>query len=127
MSRILVVEDNPVNMKLVQELLHYAGHEVALATTVDEAFGQLALSPLPDLVLLDLHIPGGGGERVLQHIRADERLATLCVVAVTAQAMHGDRERVLRSGFDGYIAKPIQVRSFAAEIAVLVAAAHRPA
>ena len=126
MSRILVVEDNLVNMRLVCELLRYGGHEVTTATNVEEACAQLSQGELPALVLLDLQIPGGGGgQRVLQHIRADSRLAPLRVVALTAQAMQGDRERILDSGFDHYIPKPIEVQGFGGEIEAQLAAARR--
>jgi CheY-like chemotaxis protein len=121
MSRILVVEDNPMNMRLVCELLRYGGHETATATTVDEACSALDQAGLPELVLLDLQIPGGGGLRVLEHIRADPRLAPLRVVALTAQAMQGDRERILGQGFDAYIPKPIEVRTFIGEVDALLA------
>jgi CheY-like chemotaxis protein len=122
MSRILVVEDNPVNMKLVEEILRLGRHDIVGATTVEEARSRLSHGAPPDLVLLDLHIPGGGGERVLNYIRAEPRLAQLPVIAVTAQAMQGDRERILEAGFDGYISKPIQVREFAAEVEAKLAA-----
>jgi two-component system cell cycle response regulator DivK len=125
MSRILVVEDNLVNMRLVCELLRYGGHEADTATNADEACALLSRNELPSLVLLDLQIPGGGGLRVLQHIRADARLAPLRVVALTAQAMQGDRERILGLGFDHYIAKPIEVQTFGGQIEVLLAAGGR--
>jgi len=123
MSRILVVEDNPMNLSLVRELLRHHGHEVVEAGTVDEAWAQLAAGGLPELVLLDLQIPGGGGQRLLQRMRADPLLGRLCVVAVTAQAMHGDRQKVLDAGFDGYISKPIQARRFVADVEAYIGAA----
>ena len=127
MSCILVVEDNPVNLRLVRELVCLRGHEVLEASAVDEACACLAEGPAPELVLLDLQIPGGGGQCVLQYIRSRPQLAHLCVVALTAQAMHGDRERILATGFDAYMSKPIDVPAFCAEIdALLAAAARRP-
>jgi CheY-like chemotaxis protein len=126
MSRILVVEDNAVNLRLVRELLRHSGHEVVEATSVDEAWAQLATDGLPELVLLDLQIPGGGGQRLLQRMRGDERLRALCVVAVTAQAMHGDRQKILQAGFDGYMGKPIRARSFVQEVEAYIGVARGP-
>jgi CheY-like chemotaxis protein len=124
MSRILVVEDNPLNLSLVRELLLHHGHEVVEAKTADEASEKLAMGSPPDLVLLDIQIPGGGGLRVLQRIRADGRLGKLGVVAVTAQAMHGDRQTILDAGFDGYVSKPIRARSFVSEVEAFIDAAR---
>ncbi|MBX3232451.1 MAG: response regulator [Labilithrix sp.] len=115
MSRVLVVEDHPMNRMLVRELLEHRGHEVAEACDVEEARGALTRGA-PDIVLLDIQIPGGGGPAVLDFIRASPALRALPVVAVTAQAMTGDRERFLAAGFDGYVSKPIDTRSFCATI-----------
>lgn len=109
--RVLVVEDMALSRKLFRDLLALEGHEVEEATSVEEARAALQASP-PDLVLLDVQIPGGGGEALLAEIRADPRTAHLPVVAVTAFAMPGDRERLLERGFDDYIAKPIDTRTF---------------
>jgi len=111
MASILVVEDHPLNLQLVRDLLEYRGHRVESATCVEEAIESLA-ARRPDLVVLDVHIPGGGGGKVLRAIRADPELADLPVVAVTAQAMAGDRELLLDEGFDGYLPKPIEVSRF---------------
>jgi CheY-like chemotaxis protein len=118
MVRILVVEDDVWSRRLVIELLEYRGHEVVCADTVDDGREQLARGA-PDAVLLDLHIPGGGGERLLEGIRAHD--AALPVIAFTGAAMVGDRERFLAAGFSGHIAKPIDVRTFAATIEAYVA------
>lgn len=106
--RVLVVEDNPLNLLLVREILQLHGHAVDEAGSVPEAWARLA-NPLPALVLLDIHLPGGGGEALLALIRGDARTASLPVVAVTAQAMSGDRERLLALGFDDYLAKPVDI------------------
>lgn len=124
-TRILVVEDNALNRVLVHDILEYRGHEVALATSVDEALGHLA-EARPDLVLLDIQIPGGGGEVVLRAIRGDPGLSSTPVIALTAFAMAGDRERLLQGGFDGYISKPIDTRTFGAEVERHVAARVQP-
>jgi two-component system cell cycle response regulator DivK len=108
---ILVVEDNEINLQLVRDLLEYAGFEVAEAGSVDEGRSKLR-EARPALVLMDIQIPGGGGESLLREIRADRALAHTPVVAVTAYAMHGDRDKYLAAGFDGYLSKPIDTRTF---------------
>lgn len=111
MSRILLVEDYPMNRELARELLQRRGHEVVEARDVAEAQAFLGEGVF-DVVLLDIQIPGGGGTAVLGFIRAQPKLRPLPVIAVTAQAMQGDRERFLGAGFDGYISKPIDTRAF---------------
>lgn len=110
-ARILVVEDNVINRRLVRDILEYRGHEVIEASTVHEGLS-LIHGHTPDLVVLDIQIPGGGGEALLKEIRQDPQLSGLPVVAVTALAMRGDKERLLRAGFDRYISKPIDTRAF---------------
>jgi len=110
-AKILVVEDNPLNMQMVRDILQYRGHRVLEATTVEEGRERLSAN-LPDLVLVDIQIPGGGGERLLRDIRADGRLRHIPVIAVTAFAMEGDQERFLKAGFTAYISKPIDTRQF---------------
>jgi CheY-like chemotaxis protein len=118
--RILVVEDNALNLRLVRDILQMRGHTVESAGDVAEARQRLS-GPPPELVLMDIQIPGGGGELLLREIRAGA-LAGVPVVAVTAQAMDGDRQRLLQAGFDGYLSKPIDVRSFAATVEAFVPA-----
>jgi two-component system cell cycle response regulator DivK len=111
MSRVLLVEDHVMNRMLVRELLEHRGHEIVDAHNVLEA--RLRLSDAPfDVALVDIQIPGGSGVAVLEYIRATPHLAKLPVIAVTAQAMSGDRERLLETGFDGYISKPIDTKTF---------------
>ncbi len=110
-AKILVVEDNPLNLRLVRDILEHRGHEIVTARSVPGARKRLEAT-LPDLVLLDIQLPGGGGEKLLEEIRGNPTLAHLPVVAVTALAMDGDRERLLRLGFDGYVRKPIDTRLF---------------
>ena len=109
-ARILVVEDSPDNMKLFRTLLTLKGHDVTglpggeeLLDTIDRAD--------PELVLMDIQLPGKDGFTLLGEIR-DSRHRTLRVLALTAHAMSGDRERALQAGFDGYITKPIDIRAF---------------
>lgn len=111
MSRVLLVEDNVMNRTLVRELLEQRGHEVVDAHNVTEARLRLSEPPF-DVVLLDIQVPGGGGVAVLDYIRATASLKHLPVLAVTAQAMAGDRERLLETGFDDYISKPIDTKTF---------------
>ncbi len=110
-ERILVVEDNEKNMKLFRDVLQAKGYETLEATTGEDAV-DLAAQHVPDLILMDAQLPGIDGVEALRQIRADERTASIPVVALTAQAMAGDRERFLESGFDGYISKPVDVLEF---------------
>jgi CheY-like chemotaxis protein len=114
-AHILVVEDNPLNRLLVHDILELRGHSVAEAATVDEACAQLTRQR-PDLLLLDVQIPGGGGEAVIREVRQRPELADLPIIAVTSLAMPGDRERLLSIGFQGYLSKPIDTRTFGAAI-----------
>ena len=108
-DRILVVEDNERNMKLFRDVLNATGYETLEATTGVDAVA-LATEYVPDLVLMDIQLPDIDGVQALHRLRADARTATIPVLALTAQAMHGDRERFLAEGFDGYVSKPVNVR-----------------
>jgi two-component system cell cycle response regulator DivK len=108
---ILVVEDNERNLKLLRDVLGYAGYDVRVARTAEDGIA-LAVSAPPDLVLMDLQLPGIDGMEALRRLRESPRTAGIPVVAVTAQAMKQDRERALDAGFNGYIEKPISVRAF---------------
>ena len=105
---VLVVEDNEKNMKLFRDVLRAKGFATIEAITGEEGV-ELARRHAPSLVLMDVHLPGIGGVEALARMRADERTASIPVVALTAQAMRGDRERFLEAGFDGYLAKPVDV------------------
>ena len=107
-ERVLVVEDNEKNMKLFRDVLMATGYRTLEATTGWRAI-KLAAEHAPDLVLMDIELPDIDGVEVLSRLRADERTASIPVLAVTAQAMHGDRERFLSAGFDGYMSKPVNV------------------
>ena len=115
-ARILVVEDNPLNLKLVRDVLEYQGFEVLTAISGEEGVA-VASSSSPDLVLMDLQLPGIGGHEALLRMRSDPRCREIPVVAVTAFAMKDDIERADEAGFDGYIAKPISVRALPAQLA----------
>jgi two-component system, cell cycle response regulator DivK len=106
--QILVVEDNEKNMKLFRDVLNASGFRILEATTGEEAV-ELALLHIPALVLMDVQLPGIDGSEALARLRADERTAAIPAVALTAQAMHGDRERFLEAGFDEYLSKPVDI------------------
>jgi len=115
MSKILIAEDNPVNRELLRELLEMRGHTVAEACDGEEALGMIEQSQ-PDLVLLDIGMPLLDGFGVIRKIRENPRFASMPVVAVTAYAMQGDREKILSSKFDGYLSKPVDARSLVQEL-----------
>jgi two-component system cell cycle response regulator DivK len=108
-GRILVVEDNPKNLKLLRDVLQFSGYEVIEATSGEDGV-RLAASEEPDLILMDLQLPGIDGAEALRRIRAGERSREVPVVAVTAFAMDHDREDAFASGFTGYVEKPISIR-----------------
>ena len=115
MSRILVVEDSPDNMKLFRTLLRLKGHEVTELWS-GEGLLETLESSSPELVLMDIQLPGKDGFALLDEIRQSP-YRRLRVIALTAHAMSGDRERALRAGFDDYITKPIDIRQFPDQIA----------
>ena len=128
MARILIIEDNPANIELMSFLLGAYGHTPLSAA--DGARGVAAArSELPDLIACDVNLPGMDGFQVLAALKQEPALATVPILAVTALAMAGDREKVLAAGFDGYISKPIEPESFVAELEAFLAAAPcaRPA
>ena len=108
-ERILVVEDNEKNMKLFRDVLVATGYRTLEATTGLEAV-DMASEHAPDLVLMDVQLPDLDGVQALRRLRGDERTAGIPVLALTAQAMRGDRERFLEAGFDGYLSKPVDIR-----------------
>jgi len=106
MKTVLVVEDNEINMKLVRFVLTEAGYNVLAAGTAEEGL-RLAREHRPPLILLDIHLPGMDGLTAAQHLRADPATRGIKLLALTASAMKGDRERIIASGFDGYLGKPL--------------------
>jgi two-component system cell cycle response regulator DivK len=107
-ERILVVEDNEKNMKLFRDVLQARAYEIMEATTGGQAV-ELAIEHGPALVLMDIQLPDIDGVEALGRLRANERTASIPVLALTAQAMEGDRERFLDAGFDGYVSKPVNI------------------
>jgi two-component system, cell cycle response regulator DivK len=121
---VLIVEDNARNLKLVRDLLQHAGYGTLEATTAEEGLA-LAGAHAPDLVLMDVQLPGMDGVEALARLRADHATEGIPVVAVTAFAMKDDRARFLAAGFDGYLEKPISVRAFPGQVAELLDQAAR--
>jgi Response regulator containing a CheY-like receiver domain and an HD-GYP domain len=112
---VLIVDDNEKNRKLARDVLRHAGFRTVEAGTGGEGV-LLAAEQLPDLVLMDIRLPDMDGTEAVRRLKADERTARIPVVALTAVAMTGDRERFLEDGFDDYLEKPISVRDFADQI-----------
>jgi len=115
MIRILVAEDNAVNRELLRELLEVRGYTVSEACDGQEALHMIEQTQ-PELLLLDIGMPVLDGFAVIRRIRENPSLAALPVVAVTAYAMRGDREKILKSGFDGYLSKPLNPSSLTEEL-----------
>ena len=119
--RVLVVEDNRQNLELVEFLLEEGGLLVRTASDAQEAREELSRD-VPDLVLMDMQLPGTDGLSLVEEIRRDPKTKRVPIVALTAHALRGDRERFLAGGCDGYISKPIDVGGFVAEVERYLAA-----
>ena len=116
MAKILIIEDNPANMKLAIFLLESAGH-TALSARDAEAGLTLARNEHPKLILMDIQLPGMDGLEAVVLLKRDDATRGIPVIALTALAMKGDEERIRAAGCDGYIAKPIRYQEFLATIA----------
>ena len=116
---ILIVEDNEKNRKLVRDVLAFKGYRLAEAETGEDGV-RLARELRPDLVLMDIQLPGINGITALAQIREDPALRHIPVVAVTASAMTHDRQKIMASGFDGYQSKPINVKEFLAAVRAIL-------
>lgn len=119
MKRVLVVEDNAANMRLVGDILSRAGYGVLKAMTAQDGI-DTARAELPDLVLMDIQLPGKDGLTATREMKADPALAGIPVMALTAHAMSGDEDRILAAGCDRYVSKPIRYRQFLAVIAEMI-------
>ena len=108
---ILIVEDNEKNLKLARDVLRFHGFRTVEAVDGESAV-TMSLAHLPALILMDIQLPGIDGIVAMQRIRADDRTKHIPTVALTASVMTGDRERFDKAGFDGFIAKPIEVKTF---------------
>jgi two-component system cell cycle response regulator DivK len=105
---VLVVEDNERNMKLFRDVLRATGYQTVEATSGEDAI-EVATAKRPALVLMDVQLPGIDGLEAMTRLRSNDETSSIPVVALTAQAMSGDRERFLKAGFDGYLSKPVDV------------------
>jgi two-component system cell cycle response regulator DivK len=123
---ILIVEDNPMNLKLAQDLLESEGYRTLCAGNAEEGI-ELAAAHAPDLVLMDVQLPGMDGDEALELLRDRAETSAIPVVALTAFAMKDDRARFLGVGFDGYLEKPIDVVEFRLQIRGFLQDGRRPA
>ena len=115
MSLVLIIEDNEKNMKLVRDILQAKGYETAEAVNAEDGI-KLALERVPDLVLMDIQLPGMNGMEALKVLRSHESTANVPVVAITASVMTQDRKQIMDTGFDGFIEKPINLKEFLATV-----------
>jgi two-component system cell cycle response regulator DivK len=123
MAAVLVVEDNPANMRLAQFLLESAGHSVLTATDAEAGLA-LARREQPDLILMDIQLPGMDGLEATTLLKRDEATRAIPVIALTALAMKGDEERIRAAGCNGYIAKPMRYQEFLATVSDQLSAAR---
>jgi CheY-like chemotaxis protein len=114
--KILVVEDNDMNMQLVEFLLEEGGYTIVKASSGEEALSITRSGAAPDLILMDIHLPGMDGLSVVRAMKEDAETSRIPILALTAHAMRGDKDRFLEAGCDGYISKPIDVKTFLASI-----------
>ncbi|MFN0162368.1 MAG: response regulator [Burkholderiales bacterium] len=115
MSTVLIVEDNEKNMKLLRDVLGFKGYTVLEA--VDGETGvTLAGTHLPDLVLMDIQLPGINGVEALRRLRAEQATASIPVIAVTASVMDQDRRQIIEAGFDGFVSKPVNLKELMAAV-----------
>jgi two-component system cell cycle response regulator DivK len=116
---ILIVEDNDKNLKLARDVLQFGGFRTLEATSGEEGVAK-ALAERPDLILMDIQLPGMDGIAALKKLREDERMRGVPIVALTASVMKSDRERFDAAGFDAFLQKPIDVKTFATEVRGLI-------
>ncbi|MBI4750031.1 MAG: response regulator [Acidobacteria bacterium] len=114
-AKILLIEDNPQNRYLATFMLEQRGHEILQAETGPQGL-ELAAQTRPDLILLDIQLPGMDGHAVARALKNDPHLKSIPIIAVTSYAMVGDREKCLAAGAEGYIEKPINPESFISEV-----------
>lgn len=119
-ASILVVDDNPTNLKLVSDVLEFDGYRILKATDAEEA-QEIIMSSIPDLILMDIALPGMDGLTLTRQLKADERTQHIIIVALTAFAMKGDDDKARAAGCDGYITKPIDTRKLSESVAAYLA------
>ncbi len=125
MSKVLIVEDNDKNMKLVRDILQHKGYTTLEAVTGGDGV-RMAIEHRPDLILMDIQLPDINGIRALQLIREQASLDATPVLAVTASVMPEDQDKIAHSGFDGFISKPISIRPFMETVGRFLASGRRP-
>ena len=113
---VLVVEDNDMNMQLVEYLLEEGGYQIVKAASGEEALSTARGGEPVDLILMDIHLPGIDGLSVIREMKNDPQTGAIPILALTAHAMRGDKDRFLEAGCDGYISKPIDVKTFLTSI-----------
>ncbi|MFZ4826992.1 MAG: response regulator [Phototrophicaceae bacterium] len=118
-KRVLYIEDNPQNMRLVRKILHMGGYEIIEAENGLEGVAK-ALSELPDLILMDINLPDIDGIEATRRIRASDKTHSIPIIALTANAMQGDRERILEAGLNDYLSKPISKNELLEKISSFV-------
>jgi CheY-like chemotaxis protein len=115
-ARVLVVEDNEMNMQLVEYLLEEGGYQIVKAASGEDALSIARGGEPVDLILMDIHLPGIDGLSVIREMKNDPQTGAIPILALTAHAMRGDKDRFLEAGCDGYISKPIDVKTFLTSI-----------
>ncbi len=120
---VLIIEDNVLNMKLVRSLLEIASYKVLEASDAEDGI-QLLRQYRPDLILMDIQLPGMDGLSATRHIKKDPALQDIPIIALTSYAMHGDEEKARKAGCDGYISKPIDTKTFLASVVEYIP--HKP-
>lgn len=120
MGMILVIEDNEANQMLTRAVLELDGHEVRVASSAAEA-AELIREHAPELILMDLQLPGQDGLSLTKQLKGDPATSSIPIIALTAHAMAGDRERALEAGCGGYVSKPIDTRTFGSQVRELLA------
>lgn len=122
LHRILVIDDNPTNLKLASDLLEFANYEVFEAEDAEQALRVIQQTP-PDLILMDIALPGMDGLTLTRHLKTGNETRQILIIALTAFAMRGDEKRAREAGCDGYITKPIDTRKLARQVAEVLGAA----
>jgi two-component system cell cycle response regulator DivK len=122
---VLVVDDNHLNLELVTDVLAAAGYTIRQAASAEEALDDARFAH-PDMILMDIGLPGMDGHAAVRVLKGDPATRDILTVALTASAMAGDRERALRSGFDGYITKPIHTRTLAQTVGRILGGKAKP-
>lgn len=122
-EKILIIEDNLLNLELVRDLLEVAGYSVCQAETAEEGI-TLARGKMPDLILMDINLPGMDGLTAVRELKQDPVTGDIPIVAITAYAMKNDEEKVLAAGCIGYMTKPLDTREFSKVVARFIASAR---